>query len=185
MQVSVASFKSEVPTNSVKQASFVTIRRMLRLRMFPLLCLMVLVFLPVQASDPEELKAAFQNAIDQMREKDLDGFLECWHPEAVLYTRHDLFAVDRGASEYDAWADIVEDFFARIIRAEFRPISLKYRVVEDIGMVWGSTRFAVDPKFGGGSDFDSRLTAIFAKTADGWKIVNWHSSAVPRQNRGQ
>ena len=180
MQVSAACFKSEVRANSVKQLSFVTIRTMLPLRVFPLLCLFVLVCLPVQGSDLDELKAAFQNTLDQMREKDLEGFLECWHPEAVLYTRDDFFPIDRGESEYDAWADIVEDFFARIIRAEFRPMTLKYRIVEDIGMVWGRTRFAVDPKFGAGSDFDNRMTAILAKTAKGWKIVNWHSSAVPR-----
>lgn len=154
---------------------------MLQAWIFSLIPLVILVCGTSLAADIDDLQAAFQNTLDQMREKDLEGFLDCWHPEAILYTRDDIFAIDRGLSEYDEWADIVEDFFARIITAEFRPLTMKYRVAEDIGLVWGRTKFAVDLKHGGGSDFDSRLTAILARTADGWKIISWHSSAVPRQ----
>ena len=141
-----------------------------------------LVCIPLQAEETDGLKAAFENTLDQLKEKDLEGFLECWHEEAVLYTRDDLFPFDRNASGHDEWADVVEDFFARIIAAEFRPITVKYRVIGDIGLVWGRTQFALDLRHGGGSNFDSRLTAVFARTSDGWKIVNWHSSAVPKQS---
>lgn len=143
----------------------------------------LLAVVTAQAAEVDGLKEAVQNTLEQMREKDLEGFLECWHPQAVLYTRDDLFAIDRGASQYDEWADIVEDFFARIVAADFRPVSVKYRVEGNIGIVWGGRRFALDRKLGGGSDFDSRLTAVFSRRSNGWKIINWPSSAIPQQNR--
>jgi ketosteroid isomerase-like protein len=182
MKASIKPCNPEMFPDIVLQDLFVTIMSMMQSKFVLLICIVALVSGAPYAADTETLQAAFQNALDQLKEKNLEGFLDCWHKDAVLYTREDIFPIDRGASEYDEWADILEDFFARIVTAEFRPQTMKYRVTGDVGMVWGRTRFAVDLKHGGGSDFDSRLTAVFARTADGWKIINWHSSAVPRQS---
>jgi len=131
------------------------------------------------ASDEGDLKAAFLKAMDELRDKDLEGFLSFWHPEAVFLARDRLFALDRAASEYDKWARDVDQFFARTISAEMIPVDVNYRVLGDMGIVWGRARFAVDPVGGGGSDFDSRLTVTLLKTDGKWQIVTWHASAAP------
>ncbi len=135
------------------------------------------------ASDEGDLKAAFQKAMDELRDKDLEGFLSFWHPEAVFLARDRIFALDRAASEYDEWARDVDRFFAKTISAELIPIDVNYRVLGDMGIIWGRARFAVDPVGGGGSDFDSRLTVTLLKTGDKWQIVTWHASATPTGRR--
>jgi ketosteroid isomerase-like protein len=131
------------------------------------------------ASDEGDLKAAFLKAMDELRDKDLEGFLSFWHPEAVFLARDRLFALDRAASEYDKWAADVDQFFAKTISAEMIPVDVNYRVLGDMGILWGRARFAVDPVGGGGSDFDSRLTVTLLKTSGKWQIVTWHASASP------
>ena len=145
-----------------------------------ILVLMFVLAMPAAvASDEGDLKAAFQNALDELRDRNLEGFLSFWHPEAVFLARDRLFALDRAASEYDKWASDVDRFFAKTISAEMIPIDVSYRVLGDMGIVWGRARFAVDPVGGGGSDFDSRLTVTLLKTGDKWQIVTWHASAAP------
>lgn len=131
------------------------------------------------ASDEAEMKSAFLNALTELKDRDLEGFLSYWHPEAVFLARDRLFALDRGASDYDEWARDVDQFFARTISAEMFPVDVSYRVLGDMGVIWGRARFAVDPVGGGGSDFDSRLTVTLLKTDGKWQIVTWHASAPP------
>ena len=43
----------------------------------------LLAVLKTQAAEVDGLKEAFQNTLEQMGEKDLEGFLECWHSSAI------------------------------------------------------------------------------------------------------
>lgn len=133
------------------------------------------------ASDEDDLKAAFQSAMDELRERNLEGFLSYWHPEAVFLARDRLFAIDRAASDYDEWAAAVDRFFAKTISAEMMPIDVSYRVIGNTGLVWGRARFSVDPVGGGGSDFDSRITATLLKSGGKWQFISWHASAAPTE----
>lgn len=141
--------------------------------------LLVLMTSSVVASDEEEMKSAFLNALTELKDRNLEGFLSYWHPQAVFLARDRLFALDRGASDYDEWARDVDQFFSRTISAEMFPVDVSYRVLGDMGIIWGRARFSVDPVGGGGSDFDSRLTVTLLKTDGKWQIVTWHASAPP------
>ena len=66
----------------------------------------------------EEMKSAFLNALTELKDRNLEGFLSYCHPQAVFLARDRLFALDRGASDYDEWARDVDQFFSRTISAE-------------------------------------------------------------------
>jgi hypothetical protein len=94
---------------------------------------------PLSASDVDDLKAAFDQALEYLS--------HIWHPEAVLFPRNEVHPTDRAKLDDRVWADLFEDFFARIISAGYTQQAVEFRVIGDTGLVWGLTRFAVDPRF--------------------------------------
>jgi len=134
---------------------------------------------PLSAGDVDDLKAAFDQALEYLSQKDLDAFLTIWHPEAVLFSRNEIHPVDRSKLDDRVWADQFEDFFARIVSAGYTQQAVEWRVVGDTGLVWGLTRFAVDPRFEAGFEQDTRLTAVFVKEDGKWLILLWNNAPLP------
>ncbi len=62
---------------------------------------------PLSAGDVEDLKAAFDQALEYLSQKDLDAFLSIWHPEAVLFTRNEVHPTDRAKLDDRVWADLL------------------------------------------------------------------------------
>jgi len=134
---------------------------------------------PLSASDVDDLKAAFDQALEYLSQKDLDAFLTIWHPEAVLFPRNEVHPTDRAKLDDRVWADLFEDFFARIISAGYTQQAVEFRVIGDTGLVWGLTRFAVDPRFEASFEQDTRLTAVFVKEDGRWLILLWNNAPLP------
>ena len=134
---------------------------------------------PLSAGDVDDLKAAFDQALEYLSQKDLDAFLSVWHPEAVLFSRNRIHPIDRAKLEDRVWADLFEDFFAKIISVGYTQQAVEWRVIGDTGLVWGLTRFAVDPRYEASFEQDTRLTAVFTKVAGEWLIVHWNDSPLP------
>ncbi len=134
---------------------------------------------PLLGGEVEDLKAAFDQALESLSQKDLDAFLSVWHPEAVLFARNRIHAIDRTKLEDREWAELFEEFFARIISAGYTQQAVEVRVIGNTGIVWGLTRFAVDPRYQAGFEQNTRLTAVFVKVDDEWLIMHWNDSPLP------
>ncbi len=148
-------------------------------RTFFFILILGIMVSPLSAGEVEDLKAAFDQAIEYLSQKDLDAFLSIWHPEAVLFSRNRIHPIDRAKLEDRVWADLFEDFFARIISVGYTQQAVEWRVIGDTGLVWGLTRFAVDPRYQAGFEQDTRLTAVFTKVAGKWLIMHWNDSPLP------
>ena len=150
--------------------------------------LTALLFLPVTstgAQDLEGLEAAFENVLERLNARDLDGFLKGWHPEAVLVVSDYFWAVDRADVGREIWTRIFDEFFATTKSASYTAVDVNFRVIGDTGMIWGLTEFAVKPKQGSPQVRNLRLTAVFRKVNGHWQIINWHSSEPPERIRRQ
>ncbi len=148
-------------------------------RTFIFVLILGIMISPLSAGDVDDLKAAFDQALEYLSQKDLDAFLSIWHPEAVLFSRNQIHPTDRAKLDDRVWADLFEDFFARIISAGYTQQAVEWRVVGDTGLVWGLTRLAVDPRFQASFEQDTRLTAVFVKVDGEWLILLWNNAPLP------
>ena len=112
---------------------------MLFIRVFLLTALLLLPVTSTRAQDLEGLEAAFENVLERLNARDLDGFLKGWHPEAVLVVSDYFWAVDRADVGREIWTRIFDEFFATTKSASYTAIDVNFRVFGDTGMVWGLT----------------------------------------------
>ena len=148
-------------------------------RIFVFVLILGIMISPLSAGDVDDLKAAFDQALEYLSQKDLDAFLSIWHPEAVLFSRNEVHPTDRAKLDDRVWANLFEDFFARIISVGYTQQAVEWRVVGDTGLVWGLTRLAVDPRYQASFEQDTRLTAVFVKVDGEWLILLWNNAPLP------
>ena len=148
-------------------------------RTFVFVLILGIMISPLSAGDVDDLKAAFDQALEYLSQKDLDAFLSIWHPEAVLFSRNEVHPTDRAKLDDRVWANLFEDFFARIISVGYTQQAVEWRVVGDTGLVWGLTRLAVDPRYQASFEQDTRLTAVFVKVDGEWLILLWNNAPLP------
>ena len=148
-------------------------------RIFVFVLILGIMISPLSAGDVDDLKAAFDQALEYLSQKDLDAFLSVWHPEAVLFSRNEVHPTDRAKLDDRVWANLFEDFFARIISVGYTQQAVEWRVVGDTGLVWGLTRLAVDPRYQASFEQDTRLTAVFVKVDGEWLILLWNNAPLP------
>jgi len=148
-------------------------------RIFVFVLVLGVMISPLSAGDVDDLKAAFDQALEYLSQKDLDAFLSIWHPEAVLFSRNEVHPTDRAKLDDRVWANLFEDFFARIISVGYTQQAVEWRVVGDTGLVWGLTRLAVDPRYQASFEQDTRLTAVFVKVDGEWLILLWNNAPLP------
>jgi len=134
---------------------------------------------PGWAADREDLERTFETMVEQIRQKDAEGVVSHFHADAVVFLRDRLFPLDFGEIGKKALDDLMTSFLAEVIAADLRPIDVSYRVFDGVGLVWGLSEFHVDPRSGSGSSFQSRISVVFVEDGDDWKIIHWHSSAIP------
>ncbi len=148
-------------------------------RTFVVVLILGVMISPLSAGDVDDLKAAFDQALEYLSQKDLDAFLSIWHPEAILFSRNQIHPTDRAKLDDRIWANLFEDFFARIVSAGYTQQAVEWRVIGDTGLVWGLTRLAVDPRFQASFEQDTRLTAVFVKVDGEWLILLWNNAPLP------
>ncbi len=155
------------------------IPKMISFRTMLLLATLLVCSPTLGAADEASLQAAFEAAVESLGQKDLDRFLQLWHPEAVLFTRNRIHAIDRTQTEDAVWREAFEDLFSRVYSVGYTQQAVEYRVVGDTGLVWGFTRLAVDLRKEAGFDQETRLTAVFVAVDGDWKILHWSDSPLP------
>lgn len=144
--------------------------------------IILMAFSPICAGESEELKGQFERVVEELNQRDLEGFLSHWHREAVFYLGDYMFPVDLTEMDPADWAQIWKDFFAATREITFTPVDLEYRVLDNIGMVWGLGQLLVDPLQGPSFSRNVRLTVTLSQGKGAWKIINWHSSPAPENN---
>ena len=136
------------------------------------------------AGDEEDLKASFKAALESLNTKDLEGFQKAWHTEGVMFTRNRVFAFDLKEIGQEEWSRIFTDLFAGTTELSYTTSDVTYRVMGNVGLVWGLTELAFTVEGQPRQRQDVRLSATLIKSPPGWKIVSWHDSAFPKRLRG-
>jgi len=147
-------------------------------KLVPLIALFMLIG-PLKADDADELRVAFDSALEALNNKDLNTFVAAWHPQAVLFARNRTHPIDRSKMDHGVWRSSFEDFFSRTRGIGYDRESVEFRVIGDTGLAWGLTRLSVDLRTEAGFQQNSRLTAVFAKVGGEWKITHWNDSPLP------
>jgi hypothetical protein len=143
-------------------------------------CLVVLGLLvstPALAADVDDLKATYQKALMQYNNKD-DAWFSGFHDKSVSFHPTAPFALDGNTQNELA----VKKFWDSVDSTVFQPLNPQYRVIGDIGLVWGNYAFANKPKDGGMRTTYGRFTTTCMKSDGKWLIVSTHYSAMPSGN---
>ena len=130
-------------------------------------------------SDVDDLKASFEAALESLNSRDLKGFQKAWHPQAVLFSRNRLMPFDLREIGQEEWSRIFSGLFVEARELHYTAYSMEYRVLGDVGLVWGLTGLTLQLDDQPSEEQDVRLTATFLRSSDGWRIVSWHDSSFP------
>ena len=131
----------------------------------------------------DELEASLEKFLESVNSRDLKSFREAWHPQAVLFFRNTPLPVDLKEVGAEAWSQIFRDVFAGYVDLDYRAMDLDYRILGKTGLVWGLTELTFQLEGEPQQQQESRLTATFTATEQGWKIISWHDSAFPERIR--
>ena len=156
---------------------------MMGLKTLLLITLILLSSPALPAGDIDELEASLERFLESVNSRDLESFRKAWHPEAVLFFRNTLFPIDLKEIGTEIWSKIFRDIFAGYVDLDYTAVDLNYRIVGKIGLVWGLTELTFQLEGQPPYQQGTRLTATFARTGKGWKIVSWHDSAFPERLR--
>ena len=121
---------------------------MMLARVFIGVALLICIVAPARAGDLEDLETAFETALETLNSRDLDHFLESWHPEAVLVARNYVFPVDRAKVEKEMWSELFGDLLSATKSASYTAVDVEFRVIGNTGIAWGLTQFFIEPKSG-------------------------------------
>ena len=137
---------------------------------------------PALAGDLEDLEGGFEEILERLNAKDLKGFLNGWHPDAVLMVYDYVFPVDRADAGEEIWSQIFDDFLVSTESIRLIPVDVDFRVVGDTGIVWGTAQNVTELKNGTRQVVNLRLSATFVKTGGRWLLLSWQSSIPPERN---
>ena len=151
-------------------------------RMIVLLLLFCFTAAPARADDLEDLENSFEEILERLNAKDLKGFLNGWHPDAVLMVYDYVFPVDRADAGEEIWSQIFDDFLVSTESIRLIPVDVDFRVVGDTGIVWGTAQNVTELKNGTRQVVNLRLSATFVKTGGRWLLLSWQSSIPPERN---
>lgn len=143
------------------------------------LVLLIGLTIPGLAADRADLERTFEEILESIRQKNADGVAAHFHPDAVLFLRNRYFPLDFEEIGKSGFDDLMKAFLAEVISADFQPVDVSYRVSDGVGLVWGLSHFSVEPRSGAGSNLQSRFSAVFVQSDNTWKLIHWHSSALP------
>lgn len=155
----------------------------MKIRLVAVLALILAFGALAQASPPGDLEEAFDSFLNAISNKDLKAFTEAWHPEAVVFTRNQPFPMDLKELTQDGWSELFKDVFARLDMISYKAVNVNAREIGDTGIVWGSTYLVLKGSDGTSRSDTGTLTAVFLKSGGKWKLISWHDSHLPPQDK--
>jgi len=132
--------------------------------------------------DVDELKAAHQKWLDGWNVRSADTIAGAYHDQAVVVFPDDPFPRDLGASTVQARLQSSEAWRANTESFTATPINLEFRMVGDVGLVWGHYRTVVKPLDGPQQTSFLRTTETWVQSGGKWVLLAWHVSAIPSGN---
>ena len=147
------------------------------------LCVVLLTGTTLYANDAESLRATHEARLKAIETGNANFLVSAQHPEGVNFEGHNPFPSDESERSDDERRRGWEAGFDRAERRSFHQINPGYRVIGNTGIVWGHVRITVDPK-----DRPQRPSIADSRTftsgrAVKWKLVLYHSSAIPTEDR--
>jgi ketosteroid isomerase-like protein len=147
------------------------------------LCAALLTGATLYANDAESLKATHEARLKAIETGDAHVLVSAQHPEGVNFEGHSPFPSDESERSDDERRRGWEAGFDRAERRSFHQINPGYRVIGNTGIVWGHVRITVDPKDGPRATEYRRFTHVYVREGGEWKLVLYHSSAIPTEDR--
>ena len=129
-------------------------------------------------SDLDDLKAAFAHLAQALAARDLDSLATLWHEQIVTFQPFSPFAVEGKAAQRQVFGALFEN--SEVIGGA--PINPQFRIVGDVGIVWGHFALAIKPKDGPLRTSFVRSTFTFTKIDGKWVELVVHHSLIPSGN---
>jgi ketosteroid isomerase-like protein len=145
------------------------------------LCVVLLTGPTLHANDAESLKTAHEARLKAIETGNANFLVSAQHPEGVNFEGHNPFPSDESERSDDERRRGWEAGFDRVERRSFHQINPRYRVIGNTGIVWGHVRITVDLKDGPPVTEYRRFTHAYVREGSEWKLVLYHSSAMPTE----
>lgn len=129
----------------------------------------------LQASDVEDLKAAFNRWVTAYNSRSVEDLVACYHDQAVSFGQFK----EPPVVEKAAIREGTQSFYHQVEHVNFSPKDPQFRVIDNTGVVWamyslywrGRSAIRMMNTFG-------RLTLTFVKADGKWLIVSQHASSA-------
>lgn len=128
-------------------------------------------------SDVDDLKAAYENAIQAWNTLDAEALAATLYPGMVSFDYNEAFP-----SVTNTEADAIKKNNMMFSGMEFFQLvtyNVQYKVVGNTGIAWGNFTFNVKPKGESAHLGYGRHTSTWIKKDGKWHIIMNHSSAIP------
>jgi len=129
----------------------------------------------VRGDDIADLKAAFEQLVKALNARDLDALAVLWHEQITTFQPNSPFPTDGPAVQ----RRVFQGLFDNAERITAIPINPQFRVVNNIGMVWGHFTMMIKPKDGPLQTSFLRSTFIWTKVEGKWVELAVHHSKIP------
>lgn len=131
-------------------------------------------------SDVDDLKAADLKLIEAVTSLNAEALASLMYPGAVIYDTNEAFPLVMPMENTQVFVtQIVKDFFNSLEYLDMYHYNPQYRVVGNIGLVWGHDTVSVKEKGEPALREHSRFTDIWIKSDGKWYMIMSHSSAIP------
>lgn len=128
------------------------------------------------ASDVDELKATFEQAVKALNDRNLDGFLATVHDKGLsFYSCGPTSGLEGKAACQQDW----QKFFTKTGNATFTPQDFQYRVIGNTGIAWGKYTVTFKSSQGPDRNISGRYHLVYTKVAGKWMVVLQENTPDP------
>jgi len=121
-----------------------------------------------RAGDVEDLKATFEQAVQALNSRNLDGFLATVHEKGLsFYSCGPTSGLEGKAACQQDW----QKFFGKTGNATFTAHDFQYRVIGSTGIAWGKYTVTMKAKDGKEHNLSGRYSLVYTKVDGKWMVV--------------
>ncbi len=146
------------------------------------LTILALLFIPQIAAgdDLSDLKAAHQKFNQALSSLDAEGIVSIVYPGAVNFAPDAAFPAVLPTENMQAQlTPMLKEIFSNMDHFRINPYNLQYRVIGNIGMVWGHQSQNVKQKGEPAVAYNLRVTTTWIKSDGQWYVLMNHVSSIP------
>jgi ketosteroid isomerase-like protein len=132
--------------------------------------------------DVDDLKDAEGRLFRAMNSFDTATLTSLLHPGAAIFPRDSAFAtvVPMQLREIREMMSTVTNSMSQNVELlNINPVNMEYRVIGNVGMVWGYNSVEEKLKDGPPQTTEARISQTWLKTGGIWQLLMMHASAIP------